>query len=142
MMRNILRIIGISAWLWAGCGAAAAAEIRQQVAYLNIPAYTFSLYTQYADQRWERLTVPVAVGEGADRKDQTPTGQGELFAKATGVTFEYGPQNPPELVGKRITHSNTFDKRTLKPVRIKMPADMKSVFMKINGDVDAQFHTR
>ena len=117
-------------------------KVIQQVAYLNIPAYNLSLYTQYDDNRWERFSVPVGVGKGPDRKYQTPTGRGELYAKAIGVTFEYGPQNPKELVGKTITHSNTFDKTTLKPVRIKMPDDMKSIFMKINSDLDAQFYKR
>ncbi|MBD3305517.1 L,D-transpeptidase family protein [candidate division KSB3 bacterium] len=118
------------------------ATILQHLVYLNVPAYTLNLYTQYSDQRWERLTIPVGVGRGPGRKNQTPTGQGELYAKATGVTFEYGAQNPAELVGKTITHSNTFDKTTLKPVRIKMPSDMKSIFMKINSDLDAQFYKR
>ena len=116
--------------------------ILQQQAFLNIPAYSLSLYTQYADQQWERLSIPVAVGQGAERKYQTPTGEGELYAKANGVTFQYGPQNPKELVGKTITHSNTFDKKTLKPVRIKMPDDMKSIFMKVSSDLDSQFYTR
>lgn len=115
-------------------------RILQQLAYLNIPAYSLSLYTQYDDNRWERLAIPVGVGRGSQRKDQTPTGQGTLYAKATGVTFQYGSQNPQELVGKIITHSNTFDKKTLKPVRIRMPGDMKSIFMQINSDIDAQFY--
>lgn len=114
--------------------------ILQQVVYLNIPAYSLNLYTQYADQHWERLSVPVGVGRGPRRSHQTPTGQGELYAKATGVTFEYGPQNPKDLVGKTITHSNTFDKETLKPVTIKMPGDMKSIFMQVNSDLDGQFY--
>ncbi|MDY0094672.1 MAG: L,D-transpeptidase [Candidatus Vecturithrix sp.] len=116
--------------------------ILQQLVYLNIPAYNLNLYTQYEDQRWERLSVPIGVGKGAERRSQTPTGQGELYVKATGVTFEYGEQNPAELVGKTITHSNTFDKNTLKPITVKMPNDMKSIFMRINSDIDAQFHTR
>lgn len=117
-------------------------RIVQQRAYLNIPAYTLSLYTQYDDGRWERLTVPAGVGKGPKRQYQTPTGQGELYAKAIGVTFQYGEQNPKELVGKTITHSNTFDKKTLEPVRIKMPNDMKSIFMKLNSDIDGQFYTQ
>ncbi len=117
-------------------------RVLQQLAYLNIPAYSLSLYTQYDDNHWERLAIPVGVGKGSRRKNQTPTGQGKLYAKATGVTFQYGTQNPKEFVGKTITHSNTFDKETLKPVRIKMPGDMKSIFMKINSDLDAQFYTR
>ncbi len=116
--------------------------ILQQLVYLNIPAYRLSLYTQYDDRRWERMVIPVGVGRGSRRRLQTPTGQGELYAKATGVTFQYGPQNPPELVGKTITHSNTFDKNTLKPVTIRMPGDMQSIFMKINSDLDSQFYTR
>jgi len=120
--------------------ASAQVDILQQQVFLNIPAYTLHLYTQYADQRWERLSIPVGVGKGADRKHQTPTGQGELYAKAIGVSFEYGPQNPKELVGTKITHSNTFDKATMKPVRIRMPDDMKSVFMKLTSDVDSQFY--
>lgn len=115
--------------------------ILQQLVHLNIPAYRLSLYTQYNDKHWERLTIPVGVGRGR-RKDQTPTGRGELYAKASGVTFQYGTQNPENLVGKTITHSNTFDKTTLKPVTIKMPGDMKSIFMKMNSDIDAQFYTR
>jgi len=117
-----------------------AGRIVQQLAYLNIPAYTLNLYTQYNDGRWDRLSVSVGVGGGPQRKYQTPTGQGELYAKAIGVTFQYGTQNPKELVGKTITHSNTFDKETLKPVRIKMPNDMKSIFMKLNSDIDRQFY--
>jgi hypothetical protein len=117
-------------------------RIVQQQAYLNIPAYTLNLYTQYDDGRWERLAVPVGVGQGPKRKYQTPTGQGELYAKAIGVTFQYGAQNPEELVGKIITHSNTFDKKTLEPVRIKMPDDMKSIFMKLYSDIDGQFYTQ
>ncbi|PIE33605.1 hypothetical protein CSA56_10835 [candidate division KSB3 bacterium] len=116
--------------------------ILQQQAFLNIPAYNLSLYTQYADQQWEHLSIPVGVGKGSTRKYQTPTGEGELYAKATGVTFQYGSQNPAELVGKTITHSNTFDKKTLQPVRIKMPDDMKSIFMKVTSDLDAQFYTQ
>ncbi len=128
--------------MWGGMPSLANAQmsILQQQVYLNIPAYTLSLYTQYADQRWERFSIPVGVGAGPDRRSQTPTGRGELYAKAIGVTFEYGPQNPKELVGKTITYSNTFDKKTLKPVRIKMPKDMKSIFMQINSDIDAQFY--
>jgi hypothetical protein len=99
---------------------------------LNIPAYTLNLYTQLPDGQWDRLAIPVGVGRGAARKDETPTGQGELYAKATGVTFQYGDQNPPALVGRTIQYSNTFDQKTLKPVRMKMPADMKSIFMRIN----------
>ncbi|MCP4402111.1 MAG: L,D-transpeptidase [bacterium] len=117
-------------------------EILQQQVYLNIPSYRLSLYTQYTDKRWEQFSVPVAVGKGRNRKEQTPTGKGELYAKAIGVTFQYGSQNPPELAGKTITHSNTFDKNTLKPVRIKMPNDMKSIFMQVNSDIDAQFYKR
>ena len=83
-------------------------QILQQQVYLNIPSYRLSLYTQYTDKRWEQMSIPVAVGTGNSRKSQTPTGKGELYAKATGVTFQYGSQNPPELVGKTITHSNTF----------------------------------
>lgn len=122
--------------------ASAQSQILQQLVYLNIPSYSLNLYTQYEDQRWERLSVSVGVGKGSERRSQTPTGQGELYVKATGVTFEYGAQNPKELVGKTITHSHTFDKGTLKPVTIKMPSDMKSIFMKINSDIDAQFYTR
>ena len=117
-------------------------SILQQLAYLNIPAYNLSLYTQYDDKHWERLTIHVGVGKGPERRYQTPTGQGELYAKATGVTFTYGTQNSGELVGKTITHSNTFDKKTLKPVRIKMPSDMKSIFMKLNSDIDARYYQR
>jgi hypothetical protein len=117
-------------------------KIIQQLAYLNIPAYSLNLYTQYDDNRWERLAIPVGVGRGSQRRYQTPTGKGELYAKATGVTFQYGAQNPKELAGRTITHSNTFDKTTLKPVRIKMPSDMKSIFMKVNSDIDAQFYKR
>ncbi|MBN1552979.1 L,D-transpeptidase [bacterium] len=117
-------------------------RILQQLAYLNIPAYSLNVYTQYDDERWERLSIPVGVGQGSQRSYQTPTGRGELYAKATGVTFTYGPQNPKELVGKTITHSNTFDKATFKPVRIEMPKDMKSIFMKVNSDIDAQFYKR
>ncbi len=117
-------------------------RIVQQQAYLNIPAYTLNLYTQYDDGRWEGLTVPAGVGQGPKRQYQTPTGRGELYAKAIGVTFQYGAQNPKELVGKTITHSNTFDKKTLKPVRIKMPNDMRSIFMKLNSDIDGQFYTQ
>ena len=117
-------------------------RILQQQVYLNVPSYRLSLYTQYADKRWEQLSIPVAVGTGKSRKNQTPTGKGVLYAKATGVTFQYGSQNPPELVGKTITHSNTFDKNTLKPVRIKMPDDMKSIFMQVNSDIDASFYKR
>lgn len=76
-----------------------------------------------------------------DRKHQTPTGKGELYAKAIGVTFEYGPHNPKELVGQLITHSNTFDKATLKRADV-MPDDMKSIFMRVTSDVDSQFYTR
>lgn len=130
--------LSIHAGIFHPCSCAQQ-PILQQVVYLNIPSYNLNLYTQYADQRWERLSVPVGVGKGAE---QTPTGQGELYVKATGVTFEYGAQNPKELVGKTITHSHTFDKGTLKPVTIKMPNDMKSIFMRINSDIDAQFHTR
>lgn len=122
--------------------ASAQVDILQQQVFLNIPAYTLSLYTQYTDQRWERMNIPVGVGKGMDRKHQTPTGKGELYAKAIGVTFEYGPHNPKELVGQLITHSNTFDKATLKPVRIKMPDDMKSIFMRVTSDVDSQFYTQ
>ena len=134
----------LSFWYWGGMSDAAYSQqtVIQQQVYLNIPAYNLSLYTQYADQRWERLSIPVGVGKGVERKYQTPTGQGELYAKATGVTFQYGSQNPDELAGKIITHSNTFDKKTLKPVRIKMPDDMKSIFMKVNSDIDAQFYKR
>jgi hypothetical protein len=114
----------------------------RQLAYLNIPAYRLNVYTQYPDGRWEQLAFNVGVGRGLQHKDQTPTGQGELYAKAIGVTFEYGPQNPAELVGKTITQSNTFDKATLKPVTIRMPGDMKSIFMKITSDLDGQFHTQ
>jgi hypothetical protein len=117
-------------------------NIIQQLAYLNIPAYSLNLYTQYGDGRWERLEIPVGVGRGNQRNYQTPTGQGELYAKAIGVTFQYGEQNPKELVGKTITHSNTFDKKTLEPVRIKMPNDMKSIFMKLNSDINSQFYKR
>ena len=116
--------------------------IAQQMAYLNIPAFRLSIYTQHIDGRWDHLTIPVGVGKGSQSSTQTPTGRGELYAKATGVTFQYGPQNPPELVGKPITHSNTFDKTTLQPVTIKMPNDMKSIFMRITGDVDDQFYTQ
>ncbi len=142
MKRQVYRIIVSLAILMIGFsgGAWSQANILQQQAFLNIPAYTLNLYTQYADQRWERLTIPVGVGKGTDRKHQTPTGRGELYAKAIGVSFEYGPQNPKELVGTKITHSNTFDKATLKPVRIKMPDDMKSVFMKLTSDIDSQFY--
>ena len=56
-------------------------RIVQQQAYLNIPAYMLNLYTQYDDGRWERLAVPVGVGQGPKRQYQTPTGQGELYAK-------------------------------------------------------------
>ncbi|PID57005.1 hypothetical protein CSB45_08760 [candidate division KSB3 bacterium] len=117
-------------------------HILQQQVYLNVPSYRLSLYTQYTDKRWEQMTIPVAVGAGRTRKSQTPTGTGELYAKASGVTFQYGPQNPPDLVGKTITHSNTFDKQTLKPARIKMPDDMKSVFMQLTSDIDARFYKR
>jgi hypothetical protein len=115
--------------------------VQQQV-YLNIPAYSLSLYIQSDERHWERLVIPVGVGQGSPRKYQTPTGQGELYAKATGVTFQYGEQNQPELVGQIITYSNTFDKVTLKPVRIKMPDDMKSIFMRLNSDLDGQFYTQ
>ncbi len=144
MKRQVGRIIvSITIVMIVGVGRAwSQMDILQQQAFLNIPSYTLNLYTQYADQRWERLSIPVGVGKGADRKHETPTGRGELYAKAIGVTFEYGPQNSQELVGKTITHSNTFDKATLKPVRIKMPGDMKSVFMKLTSDLDAQFYTQ
>lgn len=122
--------------------AYAAHTVVRQLAYLNVPAYRLSLYSQYADGHWDRFSIPVGVGRGPHRKYQTPTGRGELYAKATGVTFEYGRQNPEELVGKTITHSNTFDKQTLKPVTIKMPDDMKSVFMRLNSDIDGQFYTQ
>lgn len=131
-----LPLAGTSSLAWAQ------RSIVQQLAYLNIPAYNLSLYTQYNDGRWERLAIPVGVGKGASRSTQTPTGEGELYAKATGVTFRYGSQNPAELVGKIITHSNTFDKQTLEPVTIKMPNDMKSIFMRLNSDIDAQFYTQ
>jgi len=117
-------------------------QIVQQQVYLNIPAYTLNLYTQYPDGHWERLPIPVGVGQGPEREYQTPTGQGELYAKATGVTFQYGEQNPPDLVGQIIQYSNTFDKKTLKPVRIKMPDDMKSIFMRLNSDIDGQFYDK
>jgi hypothetical protein len=116
-------------------------EIAEQLVYLNIPAYRLSLYTKYANGQWDRLSIPVGVGKSAP-KLQTPTGQGVLYAKATGVTFQYGPQNPPELVGKTITHSNTFDKITLQPVTVNMPGDMRSIFMHITSDIDAQFYTQ
>ncbi|GAK59097.1 hypothetical protein U27_06073 [Candidatus Vecturithrix granuli] len=144
IVRIVLRVcmlFSVHAGIFLTCSWAQQ-PILQQLVYLNIPAYNLNLYTQYADQRWERLSVPVGVGRAADRKYQTPTGQGELYVKATGVTFEYGSQNPKELVGKTITHSNTFDKNTLKPITMKMPNDMKSIFMRINSDIDAQFHTR
>jgi hypothetical protein len=145
MKQNSFAII-LTACLCLFGGTAAYAnfqrQILQQQVYLNIPSYRLSLYTQYTDRRWEQLSIPVAVGTGKNRKSQTPTGKGELYAKATGVTFQYGSQNPPELVGKTITHSNTFDKNTLKPVRIKMPDDMKSIFMQVNSDIDAQFYKR
>lgn len=129
--------------LWWLCWPAASAhDIAEQVAYLNIPAYRLSVYTKYADGRWDSFTIPVGVGKGAKRGTQTPTGRGTLYAKATGVTFQYGSQNPPELVGKTITHSNTFDQTTLEPITMKMPADMKSLFMRITSDIDAQFYTQ
>ncbi len=76
--------------------------ILQQLVYLNIPAYNLNLYTQYEDQRWERLSVPIEVGKGVERRSQTPTGQGELYVKAMGVTFEYGEQNPQNWWEKRL----------------------------------------
>ena len=132
------------AWLFGlGCfpqQALAQRPLAPQQVFLNIPAYTLNLYTQLPDGQWDRLAIPVGVGRGATRKDETPTGQGELYAKATGVTFQYGDQNPPALVGRTIQYSNTFDPKTLKPVRMKMPADMKSIFMRINSDLDGQFY--
>ncbi len=116
--------------------------IVQQRVYLNLPAYRLTLYTQSPDRHWERFTIPVGVGRGWRGKDETPTGQGELYAKASGVTFQYGTQNPADLVGKTITHSNTFDKTTLKPVTIRMPGDMKSIFMKITSDTNGRVYTR
>lgn len=127
---------------WSIAQTFSADSSLRQLVYLNIPAYRLSVYTQYPDGHWERLALNVGVGKGPQRKYQTPTGQGELYAKATGVTFEYGPQNPEELVGKTITHSNTFDKNTLKPITIRMPNDMKSIFMKITSDLDRQFYTQ
>lgn len=147
-MMNISRTLYIITLLfvyqWRACGNAAYAQgrILQQQVYLNIPAYNLSLYTQYDDQHWERLEFSVGVGRGPTRADQTPTGRGELYAKASGVTFQYGKQNPPELQGKIIEYSNTFDKATLKPVHIKMPTDMKSIFMRLNSDIDGQFYTQ
>jgi hypothetical protein len=142
-----LEIVGVVI-TWCGlvvCLAQAAygqGYILQQQVYLNIPAYTLSLYTQYADNHWERLAIPVGVGQITPAKYQTPIGRGELYAKATGVTFQYGEQNPPELAGKIIEYSHTFDKATLKPVTLKMPNDMKSVFMRLNSDHDGQFYDR
>jgi len=117
-------------------------NVVEQMVYLNIPAYRLSLYTKFINGEWDRFSIPVGVGKGTKQSTQTPTGQGTLYAKATGVTFQYGSQNPPELVGKTITHSNTFDKTTLEPVTIKMPADMRSIFMRITSDIDAQFYTQ
>lgn len=122
--------------------AYAAGNVARQLVYLNIPAYRLILYTQYGDGHWERLPIPVGIGRGPHQKYQTPTGQGQLYAKATGVSFQYGPQNPQELVGKNITHSNTFDKHTLKPVTVRMPNDMKSIFMKVTSDIDGRAYTQ
>jgi len=140
-MRKIMAMLWCGV-LWYAVGRHCEAQIVQQQAYLNIPAYRLSLYTQYADGHWERQTLKVGVGQGDKSSRQTPTGRGELYAKASGVTFEYGAQNPVELVGKTITHSNTFDKATLRPVRIKMPPDMKSIFMRLYGDPDGQYYTQ
>jgi hypothetical protein len=139
-----LRVVGVViTWYGLAVYLAQAAygqgNIAQQQVYLNIPAYTLSLYTQYPDNHWERLMIPVGIGQVAPAKYQTPIGRGELYAKATGVTFQYGEQNPG-LAGKIIEYSHTFDKATLKPVTIKMPHDMKSVFMRLNSDFDGQFY--
>lgn len=107
--------------------------LRQQVV-VNIPAYQLTLYTQDENYSWKTLTIPIGVGSGIKASDETPTGEGYLYAKATGVVFRYGDQNPANLVGKIIKYSNTFDKRTLKPIRIPMPKDMRSVFMAILSD--------
>lgn len=102
---------------------------NQQVV-VNVPAYRLTLYT-WEDNNWKTLTIPVGVGKGADVFDETPTGEGYLYAKATGVVFRYGDQNPEDLAGKIIKYSYTFSKETLKPIRVFMPKDMKSVFMAI-----------
>jgi hypothetical protein len=133
----------VYAVVWGSwCFAHSSKEIVEQIVYVNIPAYRLSLYTKQTNGQWEQLTIPVGVGKGLKKKTQTPTGKGVLYAKATGVTFQYGPQNPPELVGKTISHSNTFDQATLQPVTIKMPSDMRSLFMRLTGDTDAQFYTQ
>jgi len=104
----------------------------QQV-IVNIPAYRLTLYTQDGDS-WRTLTLPIGVGRGTEPSNETPTGEGYLYAKETGVVFRYGDQNPEDLVGKVIKYSNTFDKKTLRPIKIPMPKDMKSVFMAILND--------
>lgn len=102
-----------------------------QRVYLNIPAYRLDLYREEGNNFWRILTIPVGVGRGTELSDQTPIGEGYLYAKATGVVFRYGDQNPENLIGKVIEYSYTFDRRTLRPVKIPMPKDMKSVFMSI-----------
>lgn len=144
MRHHKLIVIGICLAWHSLCAAysPSSKDIAEQVVYVNIPAYRLSLYTKYINGHWDRFSVPVGVGKGGRKSTQTPTGRGELYAKAIGVTFQYGPQNPSELVGKTITHSNTFDKDTLQPVTIKMPADMQSIFMRLTSDIDAQFYTQ
>ncbi len=142
----MIRRVWVSAIFWvfwhSWCFASSPQDVVEQMVYLNIPAYRLSVYTKQTDGQWDRFSIPVGVGKGTKRSTQTPTGQGILYAKATGVTFQYGSQNPPELVGKTITYSNTFDKDTLQPVSIKMPPDMRSIFMRLTSDIDAQFYTQ
>ncbi len=108
-------------------------NFNQQVV-INIPAYRLVLYIPDGGDSWRTLTIPIGVGRGTEFSNQTPTGEGYLYAKATGVVFRYGDQNPEDLVGKVIEYSYTFDKKTLKPIKIPMPKDMKSIFMSILSD--------
>jgi len=98
---------------------------------VNIPAYQLTLYTRDAGDSLKTLTIPIGVGKGTEPSNETPTGEGYLYAKETGVIFRYGAQTPENLIGKIIKYSYTFDKKTLKPIKIPMPKDMKSVFMTI-----------
>ncbi len=115
---------------------------NQQVV-VNIPAYRLTLYTRDEGDSWKTLTIPIGIGKGTEPSNETPTGEGYLYAKETGVIFRYGSENPKNLIGKIIRYSYTFDKKTLKPIKIPMPKDMKSVFMIIYNQetqsVDQQF---
>ncbi len=76
--------------------------ILQQLVYLNIPAYNLNLYTQYEDQRWERLSVPIELAREWNVGHKLQPGKANSMSRPWALRLSMANKTPQNWWEKRL----------------------------------------